>query len=555
MSKERIKEMTRIAIILIPVLFLALVLHAGCAGLESAYYVPDMPGYDAEEDQDDLPARATLGMEWDLLSCAVEKAGAVPDPNERVGVLLEIAADCNEKLVGGMCDAILAEAEETAAAISGLRDRQIALLKVAMARADGGAYDEALALCGKLEIEDFKAIGLTHAAVRAGQAGRHELADEILSSAVSVGLGMPFDAARERVLLIVAQDLAEAGRTEEALAVSGMMKTGDMRNSAMEGVALALIEAEEWKRADKVIARVKDANRVCDLLDAMAGRLIAKGRHAAAVAVLEKLVKAAARLESPESGLTWRTRAAMGYVGLGNRDKALEFLLHARTAADEIDDTRAAVSLLTDISEGSLFRDMLLSDVAAGHAAIGDFASALHLVETMGDEEVINGSLADLSMRYAKTGLYDDALMTITSLADPGERSAALVVIAMRLIGEGRLGKALEAIRRMSGGIEKADALLEAAKACLEAGEVSRMRSALAEAALEALRISDPAARRDVLAGIVLTSFEGGAADLGLEVLAKSGPGVKAVVLGRLATGGGASKDLIPSVMTRLHCD
>ncbi len=572
--------MIRIIIILLPIIFLALMLQASCMGLENACFVPDTAAYDAGDDEDVRPARTAQGVEGDLLDCAMEKTGAIPDIYERVGVMLEIARGCDGERVGGKCDAVLAGAEETAASIGGLRDRQSALLQVAMARADGGAYDEALALCGKLEPEDFKAGGLTHAAVKAREAGRDDLADEILSAAAAVGLGMPFDTARERVLMGVVQDLAAAGQHEQALAVAGMMDNGDLKDSAVEAIALGLIDDGQSKRAEKIIGVISDANRVCGVLDAAARRLIGEGRQGAAGAVIARLAAAAGKMESVEDGLFWRTAAALSYAELGNREKAAELLLIAREGAKEIEDARVRVSLLTDIAEalgragmkkmaqkallealsiaeaqeGSLFRDMLLSDVAAGHGAIGDFESALHIIETMGDDHVINGSLAGLSMRYAKEGLYDDAMMIASSLADPGERSAALVVIAMRLIGEDRLGKALAAIKKMGRGIEKADALLEAARACLEAGEVSRMRSALAEAALEARRISDGRARQDVIAGIVLTSFEGGAADLGIELLAQSGPGVKAIVLGRLAADSDVSKELIPSIMIRLHC-
>ena len=558
-------------------LFFLLPVLSGCMAVEPSGVAPHGKAAGSHVDDDGGPV---LPENEKLLHCGLEQANTIPEPLARVGLKAELAGKCFKAGIGGKCDTLLAEAAESAVSIREYWDRQGALLLVSMAYAEAGRFEEALGICEKIEKVDFKASALTLVAVRAKEAGREELSDGMLAAAVSLGLAMSYDFARERTLMSIVQDLAAAGEYDHALASAAMMEGGYLKDCALEEIACRQVDEGLYDRAGKIIRAALRADHVVRVLHAMAERRIAEGGKSMASSTLARLVREAKKLEMKEDSLMWLVKAAGGYLELGRKEKAVDLLSKARAGAKGIRDARVKVDILAaaaqalgqagrgqmavnalmdalavaQTQEADVFRDMLLSRIAAAYASIGQYASAMRLIETMGDGTVMDNALVDIAVQYAREGSYEDAVMVALSLAEPDNRVAALSVIVNGLLAGGRADEAHAAALQMDGGSEKAEALLAVAQAHLESGGTQKQAAVLEEAAAAAALVSDGPTGDDIMTRIVMMFFNGGMRVSGLDVLVRAGPAVKASVLGRLVEAGNLPHGFAQEIIGRLSC-
>ncbi|MFH1437252.1 MAG: hypothetical protein ABIJ56_16205 [Pseudomonadota bacterium] len=558
-------------------LFFPLLLPSGCTAVEPSGEAPRGKTGGSHVDDNAGPV---LSENEELLDCGLEQAALVPGPLMRVGLMVELTGTCLKAGIGGKCDAMLAAAAESAVSIREFWDRQGALLLVSTAYAEAGRFDDAFGICEKIEKVDFKASALTLAAVKARGAGREELADGMLAAAVSLGLVMANDFARERTLMGIVQDLAAAGEYDHALAAAAMMEDGYLKDCALEEIACRQVDEGQYGRAGKIIRAASRAEHVVRVLHAMAESQIEEGRKSMASSTLAVLVREAGKLEMKEDTLMWLVKAAGGYIELGRKEKAVDLLSKAHAGAKGIRNERLKVGILAAAAEAlgqagrkhkagkalmdalavaqrqeaDVFRDMLLSRIAAAHAAIGEKAGAMSLIETMGDGTIVGNAVFDLAVQYAREGSYEDAMMVALSLAEQDNRAAALSVIAAGLLAGGRADLAHAAARLMDDGSEKAEALLAVAKAFLEGGGTGKPGAVLEEAAAAAAGVFDGPTRDDIMTRIVLMFFDGGMRGPGLDVLERAGPAVKASVLGRLVEAGNLPDGFALEIIGRLSC-
>lgn len=558
-----------------PKLFVMLLFLPACVGMDQG---ASGKGGKRARTRTVSKAGPSAPLNEELLDCGLQKANTIPEPLERIGLIVELAGSSFKAGIGKKCDAILDGAASEAASIKEYWDRQAALLLVSNAYAEAGRFDDFLAVCDRIEKLEYRVSALTLAAVKAKAAGKEELSDGMLASAVSLGLTISYDFARERTLMGIVQDMAAAGEHDHALAAAAMMEAGYLKDCALEEIAFRLVEEGHYNRANKIIRAASEADHVVRVMRAMAEKQIMDGKAALAAATLARLVRETRKLERKEEILHWLVIAAGMYTDIGQNEKAAGLLMKVKAVVKNIEDARvkvgimadaakelaragrrqAALTMLTDaqsvaqLQEPDVFRDMLFSKIAATRSSVGDKAGAMRLIETMGDNAIIDSALVDLAVQYSEEGSHGNAMITALSIVEPDNRAAAFSAIAEGLLAEGRAGEAHAAALRMDGGMEKAELLLAVAGSYAAKGDAEK--TVLHEAAAAAVQVSDKPTRADLTAMIVLMMLEWGMRDDALDVLERAGPMVMALVIGRLVETGVSPDGRFRGIMGRLKC-
>ncbi|MGW0993982.1 trypsin-like serine protease [Streptomyces sp. NPDC002523] len=390
------------------------------------------------------------------------------------------------------------------------------LVDVVRLLADAGRPDDALARAYTIDDPETRLQALVVVAQALAGAGRTAqavaLAGDIVRDACALGEG----GGRAGALVTVLHILVDAGHLDEALALARGITQAGLRAQVLEGVARTT--AKDPGRADDVAALARAAgtpDRQAEVLASAARALARSGALDAAAGLAGEAVDLIPALSNPDrraaalSAAAWalaraeRTRAAT--------ERAREAMAVARAAGnhDRSSETQAAVvHSLAEAGRTGIAADAarLIDDpgrsaaqlvvVVGAMAREGRVREAEELARTIARSDRRADALTVLARTLLEADRPDDAHAVARTVDDPEKGASALVVAARALARAGRVTQARELARAIVQPDRRAEAMVALAQALAEADRIDEA-CALADGITEA----EPRAR--VLSAVV----------------------------------------------------
>ena len=388
-----------------------------------------------------------------LLHEASESAKAVFNTRFRDWVLGEIVAGLAR---GGQPDA----AFDTAGRLTDPRLIVVALRDIALARAELGQVEQALAVASVIPDEATRIKALTAAAVAQMRAGRGASIDAVVADIELLARRIPADRA------------PSAGVAEAAL----LLARAGAQGPAQRLLVLAREQASAAADRDNELATV-------------AAALVAAGQETETRALLAALPSASQR----------PILAALAVASAQRGDVA-----EARAFAEQIGEARYRVAVLTEVAA-----------LASAHGGAGDLlATAVEQARALDERPSFARSYAlrTLAITMAQLGLPDRARTAAEDIADVRLRAEARWAIGAALAtmqdvrgAEAVREQALVDTAAITSALDRTWVLCGATGASARAGDTVGASQAFGRALNEARGITDPWARSQALVRVAAT--------------------------------------------------
>ncbi|MBB5133414.1 tetratricopeptide (TPR) repeat protein [Thermocatellispora tengchongensis] len=427
---------------------------------------------------------------------ALEVAGHIDAPSTRTQALLTAAAAFGDPARRA---AVLRRATAAAQAIPNYGARTTKLQSLAVAWAEHGALDRALAVAESIERDPGRSEARVSLARLLIRQGRPEQAAAVLGDAPVLTAADP----NPDLLASVASTMAEAGRLDRAVAIARGIAGRSRREEALRRVATAMAGAGHHERAGEV-------------LDEIAAGLPATGGE-----------------DDIHHVYGWAGLAdAMVRAGLA--DRAGEPLRHAESLIHTLYDEEERAEAWR-LLQGALVR-------------AGRFERAAVVARERGTQARLVRALCD-------AGRPDLALDVAESVPDPDLHGWARRRVATEWARAGRLDEAEALARAVEPAPSRCEALVAVAGARARAGHLDRAVELLRLAETAAASVPDPRERAGRQREVVETLMTAGRLDRAAELLrqaeneANAETGTNAETEVNADTGDDASAGLLAEVL------
>jgi tetratricopeptide (TPR) repeat protein len=254
------------------------------------------------------------------------------------------------------------------------------------------------------------------------------------------------------------------------------------RASAQAQLVRALVEAGRLGRALDLVVEISDSSLIAEALSTLLPALVAAGDHDQAAALIRKAERRAMRMADAAARAEAMAGLARVLAAAGYRDEAQELLHRARRAVLDIEDHGRRAQVLCRLAETA--------------ASLGDHAAAERLSGQIEDRGWRDQALAGLV--GAAAGDRDRVSRLLAAITDPGWRQEAeSTFVSSDDLHDPPPGEVLDIGWR-------AQTLLSAARAHVEAGDVSAAE-AMAETVERLARATvDTDTRAETLAGLAM---------------------------------------------------
>jgi hypothetical protein len=410
--------------------------------------------YTMEEFKDKvLPlARRKAEAEKDLFSCALLVAESVTLKETRVHTLIRVAAWMSKAGMKKEASKTMAAAEEAAAAVPNVLEREKAYAAIALAHHRTANQERAMAVAEK--VTDF----YYHSELMARMAqelvegqdktGAADLLEKALKTARKIEAGYN----RYSLFEMIAILFARAGRFEKALEVASDIQWGYQQDRARIEIAAQCAAAGQFDMAFEAIRPIQD----------LSTHSTGAARIAVARAEAGDFKRALKGLEN--IGDTYQRCCAMADIAeklhkAGKKDRAPQILASALEEAGEI-----------KIAD---FKYDALGKISTAYMRIGKPKQALDLTSSIGDLYATSNSLCEIASEYARLGDMEQAAELFARAAKNAEgMDFTLVTIAGRSAGIGLLKESLEIADKIESDSFRTTAIEDIMDACCLAGPV-----------------------------------------------------------------------------------
>jgi tetratricopeptide (TPR) repeat protein len=352
-------------------------------------------------------------------------------------------------------------------------DSVVAFLIISTGLAEGGQWQQALDVAGRISEVEARIDALSRVAILQFEAGGPAEATQILDGIMrDVRLGNTVYG-QDAALRQVAELLVLARQWQQAREIARSIATPYERADAQTGIERALIDAGEFDAAQQMLLEISSQSARAESLLALIRKLYSvggtPGRPIDNPSIIGMLGAARGYAEADtEKG---RSAAVLRSIALAYAD------LLTGDAEGASSTMRVSITAL-NAAGGFQFVPTPWCDTAVAFAKLSDWDSAMNLAKWQVETNPLDGccSLRDLAHFAATSGdierakaLLAQARESVQRIPIPPQRSDVLATIAPDYARIGMLEEAMD-VARASGSVEDAQAKI--AVALLESGKV-----------------------------------------------------------------------------------
>ncbi len=414
---------------------------------------------------------------------ALEVAEAITDHEALTSLARRMAA------AGASAQArqVAERARRVAETITDPDDRELALVRVAVALAGAGEHAQARQVTETITEPIHRSKALTDLSEALALEGDLERARWVAERACLVAETITDRYEREFRLKDVAVALARAGAPAPARQVAETITERSYRWQALTGLVWALAGAGKHAQARQVTEDITEPALQSALLASLAEALAHAGEHAQARQVAEAITDHEAL-----------TRLALTLAAAGAHAQARQVATQARQIAETI----------TDPDD----RELALAHVAVALAGAGEHEEARQFTETIPDRHRRDSALRDVARALADAGEQEQARQVAETITDHLSRGLALKDVARALADVGEHEQARQVAETITGPKDRARSLADLAEMLATASEHVRARE-ITDA------IADPARARQALTRLPHALIDDGHAQTAKRVL------------------------------------